>query len=59
MVKVSCDFISGNFSYQHPVHSNGHSECDNGDIMFPVSLLILQDHIIKESCGFMGGNQLW
>ena len=54
---------------QHPVNISGHKSCEMGDIIFSlgghrhygsgdmmvlVYHLILQDHVIKGSCDFMG-----
>ena len=38
----------------HPVKFGGHRHSDNGDIVLPVCHVILQDHMIKVSCDFIG-----
>ena len=39
----------------HPT-SFGHRQCGSGDMMVLVCQKILQDHIIKGTCAFMGEN---
>ena len=43
----------------HPVKFGGLSHSGSGFIMNLVCHVILQDHMIKESCDFMGGSPSW
>ena len=42
----------------HPAKYCHHRHCDSGDIMILACHLILQDHVIKESCDFCGWEPL-
>ena len=43
----------------HPAKFSGYSYSGKGVIMVLVCHVILQDHVIKGSCNFMGGNPSW
>ena len=43
----------------HPAKFGGDSLSGSGLIMILICHLISQDHVIKGSCGFMGGSPLW
>ena len=47
-------FITLWFASHHPAKFGGHGHCGSGDIMLLVCQGILQDHIVKPSCDFMG-----
>ena len=42
----------------HPVKSDGHWNCDNGNIIVSVCHVILKKRVAKGSCDFMDGNPL-
>ena len=42
----------------HLAKVGGHRYSASGDILFLVCQVILQDQVIKGSCGFMGGSPL-
>ena len=40
----------------HPTKCSGHRHLGVGDVMVLVYHVILQDHMIKESCAFIGSS---
>ena len=42
----------------YPAKLDSHRHCGSADIMILVCLLFSQDHVVKESCDFMGRSPL-